>query len=75
MYTVRDVAEAVQREPNAVYRAIKIVEIYRKYRFRKEGRAFLFNEQEKQLLEEVVTHGVAAAKPTTEFKNSKEVIM
>lgn len=73
MYTVQDVSKEIKREPNAIYRAIRLVEIYRNYEFQKEGRSYSFNEQEKNLLADVVKQGVAAAKPTTEY--GKEMVI
>lgn len=75
MYTVKDLAKALKRDPQHVYRAMQLLEIYQDKEFSKEGKSYLFNEFEKKMVEDVVKKGVAAAKPTVDYGKKKEVIL
>jgi hypothetical protein len=63
MYTVKELAKALRLDPQRVYRAMRLLEVYQDKEFSKEGKSYLFNDQEKQIVQDVVENGVKAAKP------------
>lgn len=75
MYTVKDLAKALKRDPQHVYRAMQLLEIYQDKEFSKEGKSYLFNEVERKMVKEVVEQGIKAAKPTISYEEKKEVII
>jgi len=75
VYTVKDLAKALKRDPQHVYRAMQLLEIYQDKEFSKEGKSYLFNEVERKMVEEVVKQGIKAAKPTMRYGEKKEVII
>jgi len=75
VYTVKDLAKALRRDPQHVYRSMQLLEVYQDKEFSKEGKTYLFNETERKMVEDVVKQGVAAAKPTMEYGDKKEVIL
>jgi len=62
MHTIKEIMRESKRDPQHIYRALRLLEAYRNYNFKKQGRTFIFNEKEKAMIMDVLENGVAAAK-------------
>jgi hypothetical protein len=72
---VKDLSKALKKEKQTIYRAMELLELYQNREFSKEGKTYLFNDHEKQMIQEVVENGIKAAKPTMRYGEKKEVIL
>lgn len=61
-YTVMDIALVMQQDIELVYRAIRLLKIFKGHRFRKDGKKYIFDEEERRMIEQVMKFGINAAR-------------